>query len=103
MIETYDSMLKQVGGQLDYRFAPRAHYGLKQIDQHMDPSEALSNSMTFEASDLFRSWIDCMGKQADHASYQAEAVTSQACTTPQSSRLGYISASLSQVNMGGIQ
>ena len=40
MIETYDSMMGMLGGQLENRFASKAHYGLKQVNQHMTEEKA---------------------------------------------------------------
>ena len=40
VIEFYGAMLKELGGSVDGRFLPMAHYGLKQLDQYLPNEDA---------------------------------------------------------------
>ena len=75
MIETYDSMMGMLGGQLDNRFASKAHYGLKQVNQHMTEEQANEIASDFSASIHYRSWAATMGKQTDQETYLQEIVS----------------------------
>ena len=75
MFETDDSMMGMLGGQLENRFASKAYYGLKQINQHMTEEKANKIATDFSASILYRSWATTMGKQTDHETYLQEIVS----------------------------
>ena len=66
VIEFYGAMLKELGGPVEGRFLPTAHYGLKQLNQHLSLDDAVRRASEFDAGDSYYSWVMDMGKGTDH-------------------------------------
>ena len=75
MIDFYGTIMDELGGQLEGRLAPKSHYGLKQLNQHMSEDQALQRAAEFDAVPAYRAWSEKMGKTVDHLIYHAEAIT----------------------------
>ena len=75
VIEFYGAMLNELGGSVDGRFFPMAHYGLKQVDQYLSNENASQRASEFGAGDIYYSWVMSMGKNTDHEFYRAEVLT----------------------------
>ena len=57
------------------RFLPKAHFGLKQLDQYLSSEAAVQRASEFGAGGAYSSWAGSMGKNLDHEFYRADAIT----------------------------
>ena len=75
VIEFSGAMLNELGGPLEGRFLPTAHYGLKQLNQYLSHDDAILRAAEFDAVRIYYMWVEDMGKHTDHRYYRAEVTT----------------------------